>query len=215
MVGTAGVEPALLLGPGGFRGGNRPRSSPVLTPPLLEPVRGTRVTDHKVRRRAPPARGCQLVCGLTTAAERLGSRIGCGGRTRTFIGGFKARGPAVRRRRSGGRSGSRTPLTGFADQRLAARPTHPGGRSGTRTRTTLRSRHASEVAAFHSHSFPWGFETSDSYEAGMSNACPEPFRGRFPWARTTWSAACEAAQLSGLMSALKPWPTTRPTNSWT
>jgi hypothetical protein len=40
---------------------------PLLTPPSLEPVRGTRAADHEVRRRAPPARGHQLLHGREAA----------------------------------------------------------------------------------------------------------------------------------------------------
>ena len=43
--GMAGFEPAIA----------------VLTPPSLEPVRGTGVADHEVRRRTPPARGLSAV----------------------------------------------------------------------------------------------------------------------------------------------------------
>jgi len=50
----AGVEPALLPDPDSP--GRQPAaSSPALTPPLLEPVRGTGAADHEVRRRTPPA----------------------------------------------------------------------------------------------------------------------------------------------------------------
>ena len=72
--GMAGVEPALLSDPEASRGGNPPLSSPFLTPPSLEPVRGTGAADHGVRRRPPPARGYQLFRG-SAAAELCSSNL--------------------------------------------------------------------------------------------------------------------------------------------
>jgi hypothetical protein len=99
------------------------------------------------------------------AAEWLDSGAGCGGRTRTFIGGFKARGPAVGRRRSGGRSGSRTPLAGFADQRLAARPTHPGGRREPRTPSVSEARQV-DFGEAKRRGTPWWLASRDGGRPG-------------------------------------------------
>ena len=50
---------------------------------------------------------------------------------------------------------------------------------------------------------------------GRQAAEPSSIAYAFPCFRATRSAARDAAQLSGLMSARKPWPTTNPTSSWT
>jgi hypothetical protein len=49
---------------------------PVLTPPSLEPVRGTRVADHEVGRRAPSAWGYQLLRGPRPLSSVIGKTLG-------------------------------------------------------------------------------------------------------------------------------------------
>ena len=141
---------------------------------------------------------------------KVDAGYGCGGWTRTSIAGSKVPRPSVGRHRNGleTRRGVEPRLQGLQP---CAWPPGPrvvsGGEGGTRTRMAIGPHRASNAAAFHSHPLRGGrrgTRTPRPQATSVFRTDRRTSAGTFPCVRTTWSAACEAAQLSGLMSALKP-----------